>query len=151
MIELHGCKFPETLYYHVEHNVWVRRDDDGLATVGATSYGCALAGEFMGFVPKPVGTFVARDRGFAVVELFKVVHAVHAPLSGRIVAVNSAAEADPALIMRDPYGEGWMVRFEPADWAGESAALLTGGDAIAAAFRERMRLDGFPNAAAPGG
>lgn len=147
MIELLGCVFPETLHYHVEHNVWVRSDDDALVTIGATSYGCALAGEIVSFVGKRPGTVIERDRGFGVLELFKVVHAVHSPLGGRIASVNGSAEADPALIVRDPYREGWLVRLEPADWAGESAALVTGG-AVAEAFRRQMALDGFDGAPA---
>jgi len=142
VIELHGCAFPETLRYHVEHNVWVRRDDDALVTIGATSYGCALAGEIVSFVPKRPGTHVERDRGLGVVELFKVVHAVHSPLSGRIASVNEAAQADPLLITRDPYGKGWLIRLEPSDWDREASLLVT-GDAITEAFRRQMYLDGF--------
>ena len=147
MIELHGCVFPETLGYHVEHNVWVRRGDDALVTIGATSYGCALAGEILSFVPKRPGTRIERDKGLGVVELFKVVHAVHSPLSGRIVAVNDRAVADPALIVGDPYGEGWLVRLEPSDWDRESSMLVT-GDAVAEAFRHQMVLDRFEGAPA---
>jgi glycine cleavage system H protein len=147
VIEVRGCVFPETLHYHVEHNVWARRGDDRLVTIGATSYGCALAGEILAFVPKRPGTRIERDRGLGVVELFKVVHAVHSPLSGRVAAVNEAAAADPALIGRDPYGAGWLVRLEPADWERESGALVTGA-AIAAAFERQMDLDLFDGAPA---
>jgi glycine cleavage system H protein len=41
-------------------------------------------------------------------------------------------KARPALINDDPYGEGWFVRVKPADWAGESASLVTGEAAVAA-------------------
>jgi glycine cleavage system H protein len=33
-----------------------------------------------------------------------------APLSGSVVEVNKALEEDPALVNKDPYGDGWMVR-----------------------------------------
>jgi glycine cleavage system H protein len=48
------------------------------------------------------------------------------------VEVNEAAKAKPSLINDDPYGAGWFVKIKPADWAGESAALLTGEAAVAA-------------------
>ena len=139
---LFGCHFPADRHYHVEHNVWVRREANGVATIGATSYGCALAGEFVSFVPKRVGTEIARDQGLGIVELFKVVHAIHSPVSGRIVAVNADAQADPGLIHRDCYDAGWFVQLEPSDWEREVTQLLT-GDAALAGFAERMRWDRF--------
>ena len=52
---------------------------------------------------------------------------------------TSKYRANPGLINSDPYGEGWVARVEPADWAADSAGLLTGPEAITAyqAFLER--------------
>jgi glycine cleavage system H protein len=57
---------------------------------------------------------------------------VTSPVTGEIVVVNEPLKAKPSLINTDPYGEGWFVRIKPADWAGESAALVTGEAAVAA-------------------
>jgi len=142
VIELYGCAFPESLYYHVEHNVWARREDDGQVTVGITSYASAVAGEIMAFVAKRPDTRIEQGRGLGVVELFKVVHSVRTPVSGKIVGVNEQAEARPNLLNRDPYGAGWLIRVEPSDWSRDATQLVT-GDAIAEAFRRQMALDGF--------
>jgi glycine cleavage system H protein len=146
MIELHGCAFPEALHYHVEHNVWARRDDDGRVTVGITSYASAIAGEIVAFAAKRPGTRIEQGKGLGIVELFKVVHSVRTPVSGRIVAVNERAEAEPIVINRDPYGEGWLIRVEPSEWERESKLLVTGA-AIAEAFGAQMALDGFDGTA----
>jgi glycine cleavage system H protein len=142
VIEVHGCVFPDTLHYHVEQNVWARRDGDGRITVGITSYASAIAGEIVAFVGKRPGTRIEQGKGLGVVELFKVVHAVRTPVSGEIVAVNERAEAEPAVINRDPYGGGWLIRVKPADWERESKLLVTGAD-IQKAFLRQMELDGF--------
>ena len=40
-------------------------------------------------------------------------------IGGEVLEFNSAVDADPAVVNKDPYGEGWIikVRFtEPADF-----------------------------------
>ena len=58
------------------------------------------------------------------------------------MVVNEAVKAKPALINEDPYGEGWFVKVKPVDWAGESAALVT-GDAAVAAYQKFMEEQGL--------
>ncbi len=67
--------------------MWVRLEDDGLATVGATHL-VAHHGQFMLFSPRPVGMKIARDRSLGVMETAKTAVAVHAPLSCEIVEVK---------------------------------------------------------------
>ncbi|MGZ8846745.1 MAG: glycine cleavage system protein H, partial [Pyrinomonadaceae bacterium] len=43
------------------------------------------------------------------------VAALSAPVSGRVKEINSSLRQRPALINRDPYGEGWTVLIEPGD------------------------------------
>jgi glycine cleavage system H protein len=31
-------------------------------------------------------------------------------VAGEIVEVNAALESDPAVVNRDPYGDGWMAK-----------------------------------------
>jgi glycine cleavage system H protein len=57
---------------------------------------------------------------------------VIAPLSGEIVEVNAALEANPQAINEDPYGEGWLVKVRLAD-PGERDALMD-----AAAYRATL-------------
>jgi glycine cleavage system H protein len=44
----------------------------------------------------------------AVVESVKAASDIYAPVKGTVVEVNKALEADPALINREPYGQGWI-------------------------------------------
>lgn len=112
--------------YAPEQDMWVRLEDDGMATIGATHL-VAHHGQFMLFSPRPVGMKVARDRSLGVMETAKTAVAVHAPLSCEIVEVNPAVLADVTLIEREPYAAGWMFRVRPTALAGERASLLDSG------------------------
>ena len=137
-----GCDIPEDLLYNIESNVWVRKEADGTATVGLTSYACSLAGQIVSYTPKKVGKSVKQDKSCATVESGKWVGPAKTPVGGEVVATNDAVTAKPGLINEDPYGEGWLVKIKPDDWDGESSALKTGADALSA-FEAKMDADGF--------
>jgi glycine cleavage system H protein len=142
MIVVRGCEFPEDRHYHADYNVWVQRSDQNIVTLGATSYGAALAVEFFAFVPKAVGTKIEVGKAAGLLELSKTVVSVRSPVAGSIVEVNTAAVAQPSLISADPYGAGWLVRLATdADLDGDKRLLL--GAALAPAFEAEMALEGF--------
>jgi glycine cleavage system H protein len=116
-------RLDRAVLYAPEQDMWVRLDDDGLATVGATHL-VAHHGQFMLFSPRPVGMRIARDRSLGVMETAKTAIAVHAPLSCEIVAVNPLVLADVTAIEREPYGAGWMFRVRPTAFDEERAGLL---------------------------
>ncbi len=45
----------------------------------------------------------------------KAVSELYAPVAGEVVEVNGALESDPAVVNRDPYGEGWMITLRVAN------------------------------------
>lgn len=130
---------PSDLLYAPEEDMWLRFESDGNATIGATHLVCAH-GQFMFFAPRPVGTSVERTRSLGVMETAKTAIAIHSPLSCTIVAANAAVENDASLIVRDPYGAGWLFRVHPTALETEEALLL---DAVR--YREWLapRLDRF--------
>ncbi|MFM8497085.1 MAG: glycine cleavage system protein H, partial [Planctomycetia bacterium] len=71
----------------------------------------------------PVGTRVKAGESLGEIESVKAVSDVYAPVSGEVVAVNTALPGSLETLGRDPYGAGWMVRLRPDDLA-EMAALL---------------------------
>lgn len=142
MASVRGCEIPEDLLYNIDNNVWVRKESDGTATVGLTSFACSLAGQIVSYTPKKAGKAVKKDKSCATVESGKWVGPAKTPVTGEVVAINEAVSANPGLINTDPYGEGWLVRIQPADWDGETAELKTGSDALGA-FEGKMESDGF--------
>jgi glycine cleavage system H protein len=111
---------------------WVRAEGDAV-TIGITDHAQNALGDVV-FVDLPeVGRTVAAGEACAVVESVKAASDVYAPIAGKIVEVNAALVDDPGLINREPTGEGWFFRIEPAD-PSAIAALMD--DAAYAAFVE---------------
>ncbi len=136
---LHGLEFPDGLFYAPDYNLWLREEVDGSLTLGLSAYGCALYGEIFAFTPKRDGWHIERDRSFGVVEFAKAASSARSPLAGTLLASNPAVVKRPALINRDCYGEGWMVRLQPDDWASARAR-----------FSRETRRGGIRRAHAPG-
>jgi len=124
---------PDNLLYDPEYDMWVD-GDDAEVLIGATAFGIFLAGEIIGFTAKPKGAEVALGRGLGTVECAKTILAVHAPLSFVLLEANEAAEERPAMLNRDPYHAGWMVRGRPAEWGAERGRLVD-----AQAYRDHVR------------
>ena len=62
-----------------------------------------------------VGDTFKQGEEFATVESVKAVCECYLPVSGKIVAVNTALEESPELVNLSPYGDGWFVEVNPGD------------------------------------
>ncbi|TNC25820.1 glycine cleavage system protein GcvH [Amycolatopsis alkalitolerans] len=131
MAMVKNCNLPEDLHYLVERHVWVRQEGD-LVTIGMTDVAQNLAKTIISVTLKKAGKEVRKGRNVATVESGKWVGPVPAPVSGEIVEVNDTLTTSPALINSDPYGAGWVAKLRPADWAADSADLVTGAAGIEA-------------------
>jgi glycine cleavage system H protein len=118
---------PDDLLFNTEYDMWVRMNDDEVV-IGATGFGVYLAGEIIAFTAKPRGAEVALGRGLGTVECAKTVIAVHAPISFLLIEANEAVEERPAILNRDPYQAGWMVRGSPTAWETEHSSLVNAAD-----------------------
>jgi glycine cleavage system H protein len=54
----------------------------------------------------------------------KAVSELFAPTSGVVAEVNTALQASPETVNKDPYGDGWMIRIKVADQE-EAPGLMT--------------------------
>lgn len=116
-------EMPSELRYASTHE-WARLDDDGLVTVGITDHAQDQLGDVV-YVELPeleVELDAGQEAG--VVESVKAASDLYAPVSGKVVAVNSALEETPELVNQDPYGDGWFYKIDPRDTA-ELDDLLT--------------------------
>jgi glycine cleavage system H protein len=128
--QIRNCNIPEDLYYVVEKHIWARYDGE-LVTVGMTDVAQHLAHTFLSVTAKDPGRTVKKAKSIATVESSKWVGPVPSPVEGEIVEINAAVVSQPTTINRDPYGEGWIARLRPADWAADSADLATGAAGVA--------------------
>ncbi|HSG59758.1 MAG TPA: glycine cleavage system protein GcvH [Woeseiaceae bacterium] len=104
---------PGDLLYTNEHE-WLRREDDGTVSVGITDHAQAALGDLVYVELPEVNQDVESGGDMAVVESVKAASDVYAPIDGTVVEVNEALADDPEIINSDPYGEGWIVKLQPA-------------------------------------
>ncbi len=97
---------PDDLEYSATHE-WLRLEGEN-AIVGISDHAQAeLSGVVFVGLPK-VGAQVVANQPVAVVKSAQAAIEVYSPISGTIIAVNSALEKNPSLVNTDPYGEGWI-------------------------------------------
>lgn len=127
-----GCEFPADYLYDVDHDVWVRLDEDGCVTMGMTDPAQAQCGKFVHIRFKAAGRELQRGQSAATIESAKWVGPFPTPLSGEIVATNAAGfQQNILLANKDPYEAGWLIRLRPSHFEEERAALLPQEEAFA--------------------
>jgi glycine cleavage system H protein len=113
---------PAGLLYSKEHE-WVKMDGD-VATVGITDYAQASLGDIV-YVELPrIGATLHQFGSIGVVESVKAVSDVFTPVGGEVIEINGEIDGDPALVNRDPYGQGWLYKVKLDD-VGQTAELMS--------------------------
>ncbi len=102
-----------TLYFTREHE-WIRVEGD-TATVGISDHAQQALGDIVFAEVPEAGKSLAKGDDAAVVESVKAASDVYAPVGGEVVEGNQAIADDPALINRDPEGEGWFFKLRLSD------------------------------------
>ena len=130
MKELNELHLPDDIRYTDEHE-WARLSGD-TARIGVSDYAQDQLGDIV-FVELPaVGDTIAKGEVFGTLESVKAVSELYLPLSGEVVAVNTALTDAPELINQDPYA-AWIVEVRSTN-AGEYDQLLS-----AAAYLDLLR------------
>ena len=113
--------FPENIRYTSEHE-WIRVEGDE-AYVGITDYAQSELGEIV-FIDVPTeGETVAQGEVFGSIEAVKTVSDLNMPVTGEVLEINGALDAQPELVNNDPYGEGGIIRIAVKD-AAELDSLM---------------------------
>ncbi|MGL4594532.1 MAG: glycine cleavage system protein GcvH [Thermoguttaceae bacterium] len=80
------------------------------------------------FIDLPqVGKQVVAEESFGEVESVKAVSELLAPISGEVVAINTAVQDDLAVLSNDPEGIGWLIEIRPTNPA-EMESLMNKSD-----------------------
>ena len=106
---------PDDLLYTESHE-WIKREG-GKVRVGITDHAQSeLTDVVYVELPKMDRQANAKE-AIAVVESVKAASDIYAPVKGTVVEVNKALEADPGLINREPFGQGWIfvLKIDNAD------------------------------------
>lgn len=104
---------PANLKYSKDHE-WIRVEGDE-ALVGITDFAQGELGDIVYVDVNTVGEQIAAHSVFGTIEAVKTVEDIFLPVGGEVLEVNPALDGDPALVNKDPYGEGWIVKIRMAD------------------------------------
>ncbi len=107
-------EIPGDLKFLKSHE-WARVEDSGQVTIGISDHAQALLGDLVYVELPEVGESIVAGTAVAVVESVKAASDVYSPISGKVVAVNSALTDKPETINEDAYGEGWLLVLAPED------------------------------------
>ena len=106
---------PDDLLYTESHE-WIKREGENIR-VGITDHAQSELTDVVYVELPKLERQVNPKEPIAVVESVKAASDIYAPMKGTVVEANKALEADPGLINREPYGQGWIfvLKIENAD------------------------------------
>lgn len=115
---------PDDLRYTADHEYVRTTGEAGVVVIGITDYAQGELGDIVFLNLPKVGDRFTGHQSFGTIEAVKAVSDLYCPMAGEVVGVNATLDSDPAVVNRDPYGEGWMLRLK-ADTPADVDGLLT--------------------------
>lgn len=104
-----GFHLKPDCYYHPKH-LWVMpsMDDEGNARVGIDDFAARLIGR-IDRTSVPAAEMPMKENGVCfLLHSGQRTARLVAPANGILKAVNPSVAADPSILNRDPYSEGWI-------------------------------------------
>ena len=112
--------FPVELKYTKDHE-WIRVEGD-IAFIGITEFAQRELGDIVYVDINTIGSEVAEGEIFGTIEAVKTVSDLFMPVTGTLLEVNAALDANPEMVNQAPYTDGWMVKIS-LDTAAVDALL----------------------------
>jgi glycine cleavage system H protein len=120
-----SADYPNDLRYTKEHE-WARLDGK-VAIIGITKFAVESLGDITQVDLPPEGEEIRKDAVFGTVESVKAVSDLFAPLTGKVIKVNSPLADSPEMVNEDCYDEGWMIQVEAKE-PKELEALMSASE-----------------------
>jgi len=130
-----GFEVRNNLRYHPGH-AWALGESPSLVRVGLDDFAARLLGSVSALSLPRRGQWIRQGQQLATVAKGGGKATLVSPIEGEVRDVNEAVLADPALLCRDPYGEGWLITVHAPDAKTNFRNLLRGNLA-----RKWMELD----------
>ena len=104
---------PENLKYTKNHE-WLKVDGD-TTIVGITDFAQGELGDIVFIEVETVGEELDQEEAFGNIEAVKTVSDLFMPISGEVIEFNETLDANPEIVNKDPYGEGWIIKIKITD------------------------------------
>jgi len=111
-----------SIYFTKEHE-WAKVSGN-LALVGISEHAAHELGDVTFVELPPVGKQVKQGEVVAAIESVKAASDIYAPLSGKVVRVNSVLDEAPEQVNESPEQAAWMLEIELDDPA-EVGSLMS--------------------------
>ena len=103
----------EGYFYSKEHE-WVKLEGNS-AKMGISDYAQHKLGDIT-YVDLPKAGKEAKQFTILTgIESVKAASDIYSPLTGKVIAVNSALESAPELVNKSPFEDGWIAQLTVAD------------------------------------
>jgi len=127
--------------YFAPGHAWLQMREQGALRVGLDDLAQHVLARITEVILPEPGQVVRAGEPIAVVRCGKRRAMIPAPVTGRVVAINSRVVKSPSRLHTDPYAGGWLYAVEPQDSA---YTRLPYGDESRPWFsREAVRLSQF--------
>ncbi len=113
-LSVQGCEIASSLFYHPGHT-WARVEEDGIVRIGLDDFAQRMLGPAYAISLPARHRELTRDEASWSVTHQSGIATLASPVSGKVLEINSNLLLRPALINRDPYGDGWTMTIEPKD------------------------------------
>jgi glycine cleavage system H protein len=101
---------PKNLKYAESHE-WLRIEGDE-AYVGITEFAATHLGDIVFVEIETEGENLDKGESFGTIEAVKTVSDIYMPVAGEVIEINQAIIDDPALVNKDCFGEGWLIKIK---------------------------------------
>ncbi len=103
-------KVLENLLYTKDHE-WARIEGS-VVTAGITDYAQDQLGDIVYVELPSEGTEISQFSSCGAIDSVKASSEIYAPVSGKVIEINSAVADNPSLLNSSPYEEGWLIKIE---------------------------------------
>jgi glycine cleavage system H protein len=98
--------------------------DGKIGTCGITDFAQSALGEIVYIDLPQVGDEFAKGESYGSVESVKAASDVYAPVSGKVVEVNTALTDEPEKVNASAESDAWFVKLEMSD-PSETTGMMT--------------------------
>ncbi len=109
-----GFRVPDNVRYHPGHT-WALSESPTLVRVGMDDFASKLSGPLESITLPQRGQWVRQGQKLVSLHRNGTTVDLVSPIEGSVAEINDALAANPALVRRDPYGDGWMLTVQSPD------------------------------------
>ena len=98
------------MLFSKEHEWVLIEDKTGI--MGITDFAVSELGDIVYVELPEIGAEAEAGVELTTIESSKAASDIYSPVNGKVTEVNEALDENPEKINDDPFGEGWICKFE---------------------------------------